>query len=141
MRVFSLVALLICLAPPATCQAELRAIGVLVTKDEQSKARVSIYSEVQEENKVNITVSEAIPILRYAKGWGSIVKVGLVVRDVPLADYLPVLAEISKNSVLDLAFLEGEKPNFVHDNIRSRIGAANAHLNDTEPAPAKDPEK
>jgi hypothetical protein len=133
--------LLICLAFPATSQAELRAIGVLVTKDKQAQTRVSIFSDVQEENKANGTVKDAVPILRNAEGWGSIVKVGLVVRDVPLAEYLPLITEISKNSALELVFLEGEKPSFVHDNIRRRIEAANGHLKASDPATAKATDK
>jgi hypothetical protein len=132
---------LICLVFPATSQAELRVIGVLVTKDKQSTTRVSIYSDVKEEIKSNVSVKDAIPVLRDAKGWGSSVKVGLVVRDVQPADYLPLITEISKNSELELAFLEGEKPDFIHDNIRKLIVAANGHLKDSAVATANDTDK
>lgn len=130
--------LIICLAFPATSHAELRTIGVLLTKDNQAHTRVSIASDVRAENKTNTTVKDAIPVLRHAKGWGSSVKVGVVVRDVPLAEYLPLLAEISNNSALELVFLEGEKPSFVHANIRKRIEAAYDHPQAPDPAKAKD---
>jgi len=49
--------------------AELRIIGVQVTKTPASKARVSIVSDEAKEKKKDITVEEAVKILREAKGW------------------------------------------------------------------------
>lgn len=141
MRMLPLLTLLACLVFPASSRAELRAIGVLVTKDKQSQTRVSIYSDLQEENKANGTIKDAVPVLRKAKGWGSVVKVGLVVRDVSLAEYLPLLTEISNNSALELVFLEGEKPSFIQDNIKKRIEAANGHLKASDPESAKGTDK
>ena len=56
MRTFPLLLTLICLLCPVASQAELRIIAVLVTKDSQSTTRVSIYSDVEKENKTNVTV-------------------------------------------------------------------------------------
>jgi hypothetical protein len=105
---------------PSACFAELRLIGVRVetVSDTPVKVRVSIYSDVAKENKRNLTLDEAAAILREAEGWGSSVLVGIVANDVPLQSYLPLLTEISKNGWLELTFVEGDKPSFLHDNLR-----------------------
>lgn len=121
MRFILIVCFLASMGFPATSSAELRIIGVRVTKDSRSQTRVSIYSDVAKENKVNVAVEEAATILRDAKGWGSSVKVGIVADNVMLGEYLPLLTAISQNLMLELAYVEGQKPTFIHDNIRNRI--------------------
>jgi hypothetical protein len=64
---------------------------------------------------------EAAKILKSAEGWGSAVIVGIQARDVPLADYLPLLEAISKNHWLDLAFVEGRLPDFINDNLKKQM--------------------
>jgi hypothetical protein len=102
-------------------RAELRIIGVRVTREVNSKVHVSITSDVEKEKKRDITVEQAAGILRDAKGSGSSVVVGLVAHGVPLQDYLPLLKAISENAWLDLSFVEGRKPNFINDNIKKGI--------------------
>ena len=104
-----------------TVHAEIRIIGVRVTRDAESKVYVSISSEVDTENKKDITVKQASDILRDAKGRGSSVMLGIVAHDVPLQDYLPLLKVISENAWLNLAFIEGQKPDPINDNIKKSI--------------------
>ena len=111
---------------PATCVAEIRIIAVCVTSDSKSRTRVSIYSDVAKENKRNVSVKEAVAVMRKAEGWGSSVKVGIVADNVLLGEYLPLLNTISQNLMLELAFIDAEKPNFMHRNIRQRIEDAEA---------------
>ncbi|MFM7180997.1 MAG: hypothetical protein ACKO2G_05990 [Verrucomicrobiales bacterium] len=113
----------------SAAQAELRVIGVLVTRDANSKVHVSIASDVAKEKKKDIGVDEAAGILRDAQGWGSSVAVGIVVHEVPLQDYLPLLKAISESKWLELAFIEGQKPDFINDNIKKSIEQQNARTN------------
>ena len=98
--------------------AELRIIAVKVVRVEKAKPKVTIYSEVKGESKRDLSIDEAVKILADAEGWGSTVIIGIQAHDVPLADYLPLLKAISENVWLDLAFVEGRRPNFVNDNIK-----------------------
>ena len=94
--------------------AESRSIGVRITwgdakpghKEGGVNIRVSIFSEVKEENKRDISVEEAAKILAKAEGWGSMVRVGIV-TEARLVDYLPIVEAIAKNGWLDLDFIDG----------------------------------
>lgn len=101
--------------------AESRTIGVRVTRDAESKVQVAITSDVEKEKKQDITVEQAAAVLRDAQGWGSSVWVGIVAHGVPLQDYLPLLKAIADNVWLDLVFVDGQKPDFIADNIRKNI--------------------
>ena len=104
-----------------SAQAELRIIGVQVTRDAESKVHLSISSDVAKEQKKGVTIEQAVIILREAEGWGSSVMVGIVAHRVPLKDYLPLLKAISENPILELAFVEGAKPTFINENIKKSI--------------------
>ena len=113
--------------------AELRIIGVQVTKAQNSEARVSIASDEAKEKKKDITVAEAVKILRDAKGWDSSVMVGIEAHAIPLQDYLPLLRAISENPWLDLSFVEGCKPDFINKNIKKSIKQVGADQPATVP--------
>jgi hypothetical protein len=121
MRKLLALALFLLFSTPS--HAELRIIGVRVTKNADFKPRVSIHSDVDKEDKRDLKVEDASKIMREAQGWGSSVMVGVVAHDVPVREYLPLLSAISENAWLDLAFVEGEKPNFIFDNIKKKIEA------------------
>ncbi len=104
--------------------AELRIIGVRVTRDADSKVQVAISSDVAKEQKKNISVEQAAIVLRDAKGAGSSVMVGIVAHRIPLQDYLPLMKAISENMILELAFVEGAKPTFINENIKKSIEQA-----------------
>ena len=106
---------------PTAGFSDTRAIGVFVTKDVKSTIRVSIFSDVKEENKTNLTLKESLPVFRNAKGWGSSVVVGIRVRGVSLSEYMPLLDELTKNHILDLAFVEGSERDHIHNNIIKMI--------------------
>jgi hypothetical protein len=103
------------------CLAELRIIAVQVVNVEKAKPKVAIYSDVKAENKRDLSIDEAAKILKNAEGWQSSVIVGIQAHDVPLAEYLPLLKAVAENSWLDLAFVEGRKPNFLFDNLKKRM--------------------
>lgn len=109
----------ICLAP-CSLWAETRIMGVLVTRVEE-KTRVSIHSAVPKENVRRVEVSTAAKLLMEAQGSGSAVIVGINARDVPLGEYLPLLEAVAANGTLQLAYIEGRAPGFIHENIRGRI--------------------
>jgi hypothetical protein len=102
-------------------QAETRTIGVRVTRDADSKAHVSITSDVEKEKKKDISVEQAAAVLQEAQGWGSSVWVGIVAHGVPLRDYLLLLKAIADNVWLELVFIDGQKPAFIGENIRKNI--------------------
>ncbi len=105
----------------AESRAETRIIAVRVTRSEQAKPRVAISSDEKHENRRDLTIEAAAAILKAAEGWGSKVYVGIEAHDVPLQDCLPLLKAVAENVWLDLAFVEGSKPTYIHDNIRKRI--------------------
>ena len=113
--------LLTFLAAQFHVHAELRIIGVKVTRAPNSEIRVSIASDEAKEKMEGITVKEASKILSDAKGWGSSVIVGVEAHGVRLQDYLPLLKAISENDWLDLSFVEGLKPDFINNNIKKSI--------------------
>ena len=108
--------------------AETRIIGVKVTKAKDSRPRVAIYSDVKSENKPDLTIDQAANTLQDAKGWGSRVIVGIEAHDVPLNDYLPLLKAVSENGSLGLAYVEGRKPGFIHENIKKWIAKQSAEV-------------
>jgi len=101
--------------------AELRILGVRVTKGGKSELRVSIYSDVKEEDKRDLKLDQAVAILSAAKGWGSSVLVGIEAHAVRPAEYLPLVKDIADNIWLDLVFIEARKPDFIVDNIKKRM--------------------
>lgn len=108
----------------ASVHAELRIIGVRVTRDADSKVQVAISSDVAKEQMKNITVEQAAIVLRDTKGAGSSVMVGIVAHGIPLQEYLPLMKAISENIILELAFVEGSKPTFINENIKKSIEQA-----------------
>lgn len=132
MKTFLILSLIV--LSSVSAHAELRTIGVLVTRDANSKVHVTISSDVTKEQKKDITVEQAANLLRDAQGWGSSVMVGLVAHGVPLQEYLPLLKAVSENGILDLAFVEGAKPTFIDDNIKKSIEQAGGG----QPAPRPD---
>jgi hypothetical protein len=124
MKVVPVLIPLVALLWPSPSQAELRIIGVRVVQQPEKAVRVSLYSDVAAENKNNLKVEDAAAILANAQGWGSSVMVGIIAHGVPFEEYLPLLQAIAKNGWLTLAFIEGDSPNFVHENIRQKIGQA-----------------
>lgn len=111
----------------AAAHAELRAIGVRVTRDADSKVHVAISSDVANEQQKDVTVEQAAIVLRDAKGWRSSVMVGIVAHGVPLQDYLPLLKAVAENGILELAFIEGAKPSFINENIKKSIERSRAN--------------
>ncbi len=121
MKPLSLCFLIIVVVAPMECWGETRIIGVHVSKTEDSKTGVSIYSDVKSENQRNISIQDAARILKQAQGWGSVVYVGVVVEGRTLTDYLPLLEEISKNHWLELAFVETTSSELIQQHIKRRI--------------------
>jgi hypothetical protein len=109
------------LACSVQCYAESRILGVRVVKEANSKVRVSIYSDVKQEDQRNLTVEDAAALLRKVNGGESSVFVGIEAHRVPLADYMPLVKAISENFWLDLTFIEGRKPDFIFDNIKQSM--------------------
>lgn len=71
---------LLTLVPESPACAEIRVVGVHVVRDADSRASVSIVSQVESENRIGVPITEAAEILRAAKGWGSSIVVGIVSR-------------------------------------------------------------
>ena len=68
-HIFIVLGLLIC----ATCgYAESRTIGVYVAPLSNAEVRVTILSDVQAENRNDLTVSQACAILGNAQSWGAV---------------------------------------------------------------------
>ncbi len=114
----ALITMILCAVPSF---AELRIIGVSMQKATNGTIQVAISSDVKEENRTSLTMSEAQAILQNAKGWGSTVVVGIQAHNLRLAEYMPLLKVISENIWLELAFVEGQSPDFIVDNIKKRI--------------------
>ena len=105
-----------------TCSyADIRIIGVNVTVHSNADIRVSIYSDIQEENRGDLTLEQARTIIENAKGLDSVIWVGVIAHQVPLGMYLPLLETISHNGWMRLAFVEGEKSNNIHDNVTKKV--------------------
>jgi hypothetical protein len=100
--------------------AELRVVGIKVTQDGQA-TKVSIYSEQKEEQKREISVSEALDVIKSIKGSGSTVLIGMKNEKVSLASYLPLLDAISENVWTELEFVDSGSPDFLKTNIQKLI--------------------
>ena len=102
--------LFICLAVflPAMALAESRSIGIEVTRSEDESVKVTIHSSVESEEKADITVADAAKILKEATGWGSGVLVAIVVDNVDLQDYFPLLQAVNENSWLFLELVRSK---------------------------------
>ena len=103
------------------CYADIRIIGVNVTVHSNADIRVSIYSDIQEENRGDLTLEQACTIIENAKGLDSVIWVGVIAHQVPLGMYLPLLETISHNGWMRLAFVEGEKSNYIHDIVTKKV--------------------
>ena len=116
-----------------TAHAEIRVIGVRLTRDADSKVYASISSDVGKERKKDITVEQAAGILRSVRRSGSSILVGIVAHDVPLQAYLPLLKEISDNQLLELVFVERQEFGFINKNIKKIIEQDSADQPATAP--------
>lgn len=118
MKIFLFLGLTILLSQFA--HAEVRSIGVRVTRDADSKIYVAIASDVAKEQKSKITVEQAANILREVE-WDASVTVGIVAHGIGLQDYFPLIKAISENMILSLAFVEGATPPFTYESIKRKI--------------------
>ena len=101
--------------------AESRTIGVYVAPFSNAEVRVTIISDVQSENRNDLTVSQACAILGNTQSWGSTIFVGIIAHQVPLRSYLPILQTISDAAGLELVLLEDDGPSFIRDNIKNSV--------------------
>ena len=103
---------------PTLAHCELRTIAIEVNNTENNEIKVTIYSDVESENKADLTVDAAVEILKNAKGWGSSVFVAMIVDDrLRLQEYKSLIDAISENAWLDLIGLEINKKKEMYDRI------------------------
>lgn len=104
-----------------SARAELRVIGVNVTKRDDNKIVVSIHSDVPNEMEKGLTVAEAAVIIGKAEGGGSLVMVGVQAHGIKLREYMSIFVAILENIFLDLTFVDGAQPSSIFENTRKRI--------------------
>lgn len=83
-------------------QAKSYSIALHVFFNDKSMTRVTLYSYGFIEGRKNISVQEAVSVIRNARGGTSVNDIGIKVENVPLKDYLPILTAISENPYLSL---------------------------------------
>ena len=94
---------------PLHAMAESRSIAIEVYQSTNNNIELSIYSEVDNENRKNISIDEAIEILENATGWGSIVYVAIIVDGVEIYEYIDVIQTIAENPWLFLSLLKDKR--------------------------------
>ncbi len=94
---------------PLYAMAESRSIAIEIYQSINNNIELSIYSEVDIENKKNISIEEAIEILENATGWGSIVYVAIIVDGTEISEYINVIQTIAENPWLSLSLLKEKR--------------------------------
>ena len=90
---------------PLNAMAESRSIAIEIYQSEDNNIELAMYSEVDNENRKNISIEEAIGILENATGWGSIVYVAIIVDGTEINEYIDVIQTIAENPWLSLSLL------------------------------------
>lgn len=117
-------------------KAESTGIGISVKLDKDKIPRVTIVSSFEALNATNVTVLEAAKKIAALRVNGNSHWIGIIVDDdIRLAQYLPLLDAISKNSMFELFFVDGDptEKNYVSNNIRRMIEQAGAEQPATRP--------
>lgn len=120
-RIIALAALLV-LTPQA--RAESRSVLVVVTHDKDGKAKVTVYSDDEQDRRKTATVGEACKAIAGMKGWGSAVGV-FVVTDQILGrkDRKALFNAIDGNAWLDLSYYGREVPKNLTDHFLKPVPA------------------
>lgn len=102
---------------PTIAKAEYRSIAIEISRVKDNNIKVSIYSQVKDENKKDISVAEATEILRNAKGWGSGVGVAIITDGAEISKYVELLKAIAENPRLNLEYLKQRREGGMGESI------------------------
>ena len=73
---------------------------------------------IAEEEKREISVSEAVKTIQAIEGTGSSVMIGIEKEKAPLASYISILKAIADNPWTELEYIDSTSPHFLKSNIQ-----------------------
>ena len=94
---------------PLNAMAETRSIAIEIYHSIDNNVELAMYSDVDNENRKNLSIEEAIEILENAIGWGSGVYVAIIVDGVEVYEYIDVIQAIAENAWLSLSLLKEKR--------------------------------
>ena len=99
---------------PLNAMAETRSIAIEIYHSIDNNVELAMYSDVENENRKNLSIEEAIEILQNATGWGSIVYVAIIVDGTEINEYISVIQTIAENPWLSLSLLKEKRGHGYH---------------------------